>query len=191
MKEKIIMHKRVLIFVAIIIVLYSINLIATYNTYHFSGKLINAIRFGDDKQVEEVLNKYPNGNVNVPEYRTEIIPALCEFVNQYPIQIACTKGNPEIVRMLAERGAKLDVVAVDGEELPLAFYAAGMGWESPTQFDKNHVEITRYLIEKGMDAHAKDTYGNSVHDELLSRAEYNGWSKKEEKALDELLELTE
>ena len=124
----------------IIAVLYIINYIATYNTYHFSEKLVDAISSGNAKKVEKVLNDYPNGDVNKTEYRTNIIPILLQTNNNYPIQEACLEGNLKIIKLIRDRGAELNVVSGTTND-PLLFNVVYQRWP-----DKDSIRITEYLI---------------------------------------------
>lgn len=180
----------VVVILFMIIMLYTMNYIATYNTYHFSGKLIVAISNGDVKKVEKILNNYPNGDVNTREYRTNLIPLMGESTNEYPIQVACRGGNIDIVKMLVDRGAMLDVVAGhDSSEMPLVFYSAGIGYGSSYSIDKNHLKITEYLIGQGMDPQAMTKQGDSVYKELSEFRDWDGLTEEEIDTIDKMMVL--
>jgi len=64
-----------------------------------------------------------------------------------PLHIACRIGDQEIVRLLVEAGADLEIKDV-GRETALSI-AAG----------NNHTELVAYLLEAGADVHAKGPNG--------------------------------
>lgn len=69
----------------------------------------------------------------------------------YLLHVACYRGNLEIVKLLIEKGADVNIVAEDGST-PLI--QAGKGDETG--------EIVRLLIDKGADVHAKNKLGTNA-----------------------------
>ncbi len=69
----------------------------------------------------------------------------------YLLNVACYRGNPEIVKLLIEKGADVNIVAEDGST-PLI--QAGRGDETG--------EIVQLLIEKGADVHTRNKLGTNA-----------------------------
>jgi ankyrin repeat protein len=86
---------------------------------------------------------------------------------EFPIIRACSKGKPEIVKLLLEKGAKVDVVDERNNNLTALHFAA----------DKGRLEVVQLLLEHKADVNAKTTGGNTplmkaVWDNKLIHTEY-------------------
>ena len=92
---------------------------------------------------------------SVKEYLAGISPAmlnkkLTDYSNPVqgtPLHIACTNGNIEIVKLLVEAGANIELKNV-ALQSPLSIAA-----------EKNHGDIAEYLIDKGADIHSRGPNG--------------------------------
>ena len=92
--------------------------------------------FGTWLEVASALNK-----IELVQYFISCgidINKCCGISNGGPIESAVFKGNLDIVKMLYENGAVLDVSTAEKKPLFSAIY-------------NNHVEVAKYLVEKGID----------------------------------------
>ncbi len=91
----------------------------------YSADIFEAIKSGDINTIEQIIAQDKN-----------VLQATNERSNT-PLHIACYYGNPDLVRLLVEKGAAIE--AVNGRGMTPLIYAI---------FSRNF-ETVKYLIEKG------------------------------------------
>jgi ankyrin repeat protein len=97
--------------------------------------LLEAVKRGDLQSVKSILQETPSTSNEIGQKG---------YAGDTPLMVAARNGNLEIVKLLIEHGATIDLGKEAGERTPL-LEAAGQG----------HVEILKYLIAKGADVNAR------------------------------------
>lgn len=98
--------------------------------------MLDAIENNDMEKLESAL-KYGNPN-SVPGI--PLLEAFAQFpYRKTPLQLACSKGDFELVKILVENGADVNYAEINALLRPL-WYAA---------VESDNPEIVRYLLKKG------------------------------------------
>ena len=137
-----------------------------YNNQFYAQKVIKAIEKEDIAQLEKLMES-SLGNLN-SKPTLWILEVLGEENKQTPLQFACSKGNPEIVKMLLENGADPNYTHWDS----LRNNGAALN-NAASSLSKDRFEIIKLLIEFGADINYKDNNGNDVLSCLVYAAEYH------------------
>ena len=140
-------HKKKLILVSISVVLLIgvIVMIPVYNYNQlYARKLIAAIKDKDITKVEKIVKQ--KGNINAKPYTvlSEFWLRLTENGNFPPIYYACWSENIEIVKLLVENGADINVFCYK-DYYPLATALDYF------QSSEERLQITEYFLERGLD----------------------------------------
>lgn len=154
-KEKC-MTKRLGIFI-LIIIFFIIGISGCTFIYSFvglPGQLRGAIWADDKEKVERILERCSARDVNSLTSASELYFRITESMNFYPLQEACRMGNPEIVQLLLDAGADVNVTDPSIHSTPLICALKSSSGEK-------RFEIAEMLIEQGADINAKDDRGDS------------------------------
>jgi FOG: Ankyrin repeat len=114
-----------------------------YNNQYYAQKLVAAIEKDDSNAVSKLL-KSSMGNINSKIFASNLFAKLGESNNYTPLQMACKKGNLQIVKMLVDAGADLEVVEPITKSTPLG--------NALCNKNANRFELANYLIDKGANA---------------------------------------
>ena len=153
-------HKILIIILTIVLVVYCIVIAYLNSNYHYSKLLLNAIIDENELQVREILEKKPKC-VNVyPTLASEGWQSLMDQSIGYPLVEACYTGNIEIIKLLVENGADVNLGA---RFTPLSF--------TYNQKPQNWYSISIYLLENGasLDYKTHYAYGNVLIDIVEGR----------------------
>ena len=97
--------------------------------------MLDAIENNDMEKLESAL-KYGNPN-SIPGI--PLLEAFAQFpYRKTPLQLACSKGDFELVKFLVENGADVNYVKMNALVYPLRYAV-----------ESDNLEIVRYLLEKG------------------------------------------
>jgi len=121
----------------------------------FCGQMLKAIE-NDDMQRLKVALFFgdPNSVLGFP-----VIECFCEKNDRRtPLQLACEKGNADMVKVLVENGADANYTPMNAAISPLSYAVVNK--------NANNLSIVKYLIENGADANSK-RYGCNAIDYLL------------------------
>ena len=131
-----IMKKMFSIAIVIVLVFLAGNAITVGFEKYQCSRMLDAIENNDMEKLESAL-KYGNPN-SVPGI--PFLESLAQFpYRKTPLQLACSKGDFELVKFLVENGADVNYVKINALLYPL-WYAA---------VESDNPEIVRYLLEKG------------------------------------------
>lgn len=135
-------YKSVVLFIFLsLCVLHPAVIIAGALQPPSDSALLAAVKKGDVRQVKNLLEDLSTRNeINRRGYAGDA-----------PLRAAAQRGNPEIVELLIEHGADIQIGKESGERTPLM-----------DATDHGHAEIVKYLISKGADIDAADKYGNTA-----------------------------
>lgn len=125
-----------------------------YSYVGLPGRLSAAIWADDKEKVEQILKKCTVKDVNSLSSTSEMYMRLTETYGFYPLQEACRAGNPEIVQLLLEAGADVNVVD------PWLHFTPLICALQPSSGEKRF-EIAEMLIEQGADINVTDDWGDS------------------------------
>ena len=130
------MKKTFFLVSVIVLVFLAVNAITVGFEKYQCSRMLDAIENNDMEKLESAL-KYGNPN-SIPGI--PFLEALAQFpYRKTPLQLACSKGDFELVKFLVENGADVNYVKINALLRPL-WYAA---------VESDNPEIVRYLLEKG------------------------------------------
>lgn len=130
------------IFVMIILISLIILLIFWFNSKHFYLLRINHyIRDNNEKMVEKLLEKPKDINFSFSYMNDRVVAA--------PIEVAALHGNPVIVKMLLEKGAKADSIGMAGNSALMSACRGRYDYEKQK-------EIITLLLEYGADVNREE-----------------------------------
>lgn len=120
--------------------------------HDFGQQLVNAVRFGELEKIREVLDRHPELVNASTDLETRVRPS--DTLTMRLIHLAIAEARIDVLRLLIERGADLNVRTHDGR-LPLH-----------DCFELNHDDFAKILLDAGAvpDACAAAAYG--MHDQL-------------------------
>jgi len=147
------------------------------NNQVYSRKVIDAIKREDITELRTLVQS-PFGNLN-SKPRLWIYEVLSETNESTPLEVACKLGNPEIVKMLLENGAKVNYTHWDksrSQGSPLMNAVS-------SQSDKR-LQVTKLLVEYGADVNYEDV----AHNDALSCLVYASFERDDTIEIIEYLE---
>ena len=194
------MNKRFYIVLTIIIIIFLsllvffIQVIKQDKNNHYIKNINLAI---EDKNITKIKKLIKNKNLN-QIYRGADCEIEIETTCHSPLQLACSYGEYEIVKLLVENGADVNYMETigDAEQTPLIHTI-------DTMYDVNiesQLKIVKYLLNNGADKSIKDNRGNNAlyyTKKLLSKYDYDKWeyvekenvTPKEKQIKKEIIEL--
>ena len=194
------MNKRFYIVLTIIIIIFLsllvffIQVIKQDKNNHYIKNINLAI---EDKNITKIKKLIKNKNLN-QIYRGADCEIEIETPCHSPLQLACSYGEYEIVKLLVENGADVNYMETigDAEQTPLIHTI-------DTMYDVNiesQLKIIKYLLNNGADKSIKDNRGNNAlyyTKKLLSKYDYDKWeyvekenvTPKEKQIKKEIIEL--
>ena len=104
-----------------------------------TSDLLTAIDKGQSDVVQELLDSGIDPNIDAG-------PVGTSFAGAYPLHLAALKGNKEIVQILLDNGAKIDLRATNKDEATPLAWAAFLGQK----------DVVSLLIEAGAPINAID-----------------------------------
>jgi len=121
----------------------------------FCKQMLGAIETEDIPRLKVALFfGDPNSVLGFP-----VIECFCEKNDRRtPLQLACEKGNADMVKVLVENGADANYTPMNAAISPLSYAVVNK--------NANNLSIVKYLIENGADANSK-RYGCNAIDYLL------------------------
>ncbi|PSH03394.1 MAG: hypothetical protein CXZ00_12605 [Acidobacteria bacterium] len=127
--------------------------------YSLEERLANAVRTGNVEAARELLDK--GADINAPKCAKGLA-----YIT--PLQCAATYGQTEIVKLLLERGANLEIKDNEGRgDAALAIAV------------KNHnIDVTKLLLAKGADVNASDRGGETALFYAVDTSYVPGWSNE-------------
>ena len=137
-----------------------------YNNQFYAQKVIKAIEKEDIAQLEKLMES-SLGNLN-SKPTLWILEVLGEENKQTPLQFACSKGNPEIVKMLLENGADPNYTHWDS----LRNNGSALN-NAASSLSKDRFEVIKLLIKYGADVNYEDYIGNDVLSCLVYASSYH------------------
>ena len=170
LKKKLPLKKKLIIALIIVLVPVLIWLffyIPQIPDYHYSKKLVSAIREENIVEVQRLVEEKPTCINTVPTLLPKIFYSLADVpAPKYPLGEACLVGNVEIVEMMVEHGAdvNLDHISKFGSTLsPLSL--------TYFQKPKNWYNTSLYLLENGasLDYKSHHSEDNVLIDIVASR----------------------
>lgn len=175
--KKIKQHKIRFAVISLIVGVIVILGIIFYNNQFYARRVISAIEQENIDNLQELM-KCPFGNLNCKP-TLWISEVLSENNEPTPLQAACKLGNPEIVKLLLENGAKVNYTYWDhsrNQGSPLTNAASSLS-------DKR-LQVIKLLIEYGADVSYEDATGNDA----LSCAVYASFDRYDTIEIIEYLE---
>lgn len=194
------MNKRFYIVLTIIIIIFSsllvffVQVIKQDKNNHYIKNINLAI---EDKNITKIKKLIKNKNLN-QIYKGADCEIELERPCHSPLQLACSYGEYEIVKLLVENGADVNYMETigDAEQTPLIHTI-------DTMYDVNiesQLKIVKYLLNNGADKSIKDNRGNNAlyyTKKLLSKYDYDKWeyvekenvTPKEKQIKKEIIEL--
>ena len=115
-------------------------------------QMLKAIEAGDMNKLKKAVRLgNPDSVLGIQR-----LDHLAEYFNKRrtPLQLACEKGDLEMVRFLVENGANVDYIPMNTCLIPLEFAAKNE--------NANNLEIVRYLLEKGADVDNEENPGDTL-----------------------------
>ncbi|MGI6361057.1 MAG: ankyrin repeat domain-containing protein [Bacillota bacterium] len=157
---------KIKIITIICVVIFGAFLVAGCSTYEnfFMGtpvmnkdermarKIILAMQDDKEERAKELLQNN-NSDLNVESFIFFDHRSIADYIT--PLQAACCFGDYEIVQMMVERGADVNLVLDWNSESPLMYAVMSDSLK--------YVEIIEFLLAKGADAN----YNNSVDQDAL------------------------
>lgn len=138
--------KKIFFLVAVIVLVFLAgNAITVGFEKYQCSRMLDAIENNDMQKLESAL-KYgdPNSITGIP-----LLEAFAQFPEKLtPLQLACSKGNFEMVKFLVENGADVNYRTLNASFPPL--------WHASVE--SNNPEIVRYLIENGANVNTLSRY---------------------------------
>lgn len=116
----------------------TVILLILNSNYWYSNKLVSAIYDHDIKKIEQILEKKPDCVNTFPNILPNSITSIIEATSNYPLTIACRLGYMDVVKLLVESGADVNI-----EDRPTALS------ETYVNSSEDWYEISLYLIENG------------------------------------------
>lgn len=170
------MNKRfyiVLTFIIIIflfLLVFSIQVIKQDKNNHYIKNINLAI---EDKNIKKLKKIIKNKDLN-QIYKGADCEIELEMPCHSPLQLACSHGEYEIVKLLVENGADVNYMETigDAKQTPLIHTI-------DTIYDVNiesQLKIVKYLLNKGADKSIKDNRGNNAlyyTKKLLSKYDFD------------------
>lgn len=150
------MKKKTLLILSIVLsVLMTASLIYVANGFHQSSKLLKAVENDDYESAKAAIDK----GAWVNKRRTIwYIPELA-LINDTPLIVACEHANEEMVQLLLDNGADVNVEDNFRDVSPLMEAVSGN--------DENRFRLGMYIINQGGDIFAENKYSS-----VFSRALY-------------------
>jgi ankyrin repeat protein len=136
------MKKKIVLLISFCLIIGGVALIGVnyYNNQHYAKSLISSINDDDYEQVKTLLDS-SNGNVNsVHIWNTMWQKVVKEKPILTPLQVACERGNYDIIKLLLENGADANKIH-STEDSPLEI-TCKMG-------NEKRLEIVRLLVDYG------------------------------------------
>lgn len=147
--------RKILITITTIVLTVCCVVVAYLNSnYRYSKLLFNAITDENKSQVQEILEKKPNCVNIYPTLAPNWWQSLMNQSIGYPLVEACRTGNVEIIEVLVENGADVNLGA---KFKPLSF--------TYNQKPKNWYSISLFLIENGA---SLDYESHNSHENVLT-----------------------
>ncbi len=116
--------------------------------------LIDAVQNEDVAQVKKLIAEGANVNTVAPGYGTT------------PLMLAATVRNPEMVKMLLDKGAKVNVA--DRRGITPLWEAVHEMWGMDVD-KKDTIEVVKMLLSKGANVNARNFLGQTVLGEAARR----------------------
>ncbi len=124
--------------------------------YSLEDRLVKAARDGKVEEVRELLDK--GADINAQKCYLALSRGLSSDLTA--LQCATANGHAEVVRLLLERGANLEIKDRDGKGVTALLMAA----------DNHNIEITKLLLKAGADVNAT----NGIDSALYYVAQHSG-----------------
>lgn len=148
------MTKRWRLFILIFFTIGISGCAFIYSFIGLPGQLRDAIWADDKEKVKRILEKCSAKDVNSLTSSSVLYFRVSESMNFYPLQEACRMGNPEIVQLLLDAGADVNVTDPSIHSTPLICALKSSSGE-------RRFEIAEMLIERGADINVTDDRGDS------------------------------
>lgn len=155
-------HKIIITLAVVALTLCCVVVGYLNSNYRYSKLLVDAIADEDKSRVMEILEKKPSCVNTYPTLEPMWWQALMNYAIHYPLVEACSTGNIEMVKILVENGADINLGA--------GFTPLAMTYSKKPE---NWYAISLYLLENGASLDYKNedfTYGNALSDILSSRS---------------------
>ena len=136
----------------------TVILLILNSNYWYSNKLVSAIYDHDIKKIEQILEKKPGCVNTFPNILPNSITSIIEATSNYPLTIACRLGYMDVVKLLVESGADVNI-----EDSPTALSAAY------NTLSEDWYEISLYLIENGASLDYDTVHHGGVLEDIVSR----------------------
>ena len=169
MKE--LFRKVVIILITIAVLIGGTVLVFTHTGYdqsaQGSNQLIAAIKDNDAQKVIDVIKQYPQSVNALPTTSPWWWQLLSESPQvYYPLQVACYIGNNEMIKLLIDNGADVNLVykGIEGSKPPLTL--------SIFSQSETRLENVKLLVESGADKTIQDNAGKTAYDYAVE----NGFS---------------
>jgi len=133
------MKKKLIIIISLPIILISALLIIYFNSdFYYSKKLVKAIEREDCAEIQTIIEKHPDAINTYPSISPDWWQSVMGIRIHYPLAVACKTDNIEIVKLLVENGADVNITR-------------GVTALSLTYLEKkeNWYDISVYLIDNG------------------------------------------
>ncbi len=154
------MSKRKNIVVMIIITLCCVAIAYLNSNYYHSKKLVSAIKEENIIEIQQIVVKNPGCINTYPTFAPVWCQDLMDIFIEYPLGEACLIGNVEIIEILVENGADVNLGS-RVTPLALTYYKKPHNWYN----------ISLFLLESGASPDYKSPHpeGNVLTDIVMSR----------------------
>ena len=133
------MKIKIFIIAAVILIMVGCISAMYFNSnYHYSKKLVSAIKEENIIAVQQIVEKKPNCVNIYPTLAPDWWQSLMDESIGYPLVEACLTGNVEIIEILVENGADVNLGA-RFTPLGLTYFLKPANW----------YDISLYLLENG------------------------------------------
>ena len=132
-------YLRLIIIMILILAIGCVVIVYLNSNYRYSKLLLNAITIENKSNVLEIVEKRPNCVNTRPTLAPDWWQSLMELsIVEYPLGEACLTGNVEIVEILIENGADVNL-GVELTPLSITYFLKPPNW----------YDISIYLLENG------------------------------------------